>query len=106
MSKRKKNRGNGTQYQGFYAHIGLSGFKNPQEIKKACGEMDEDSYTVGREDKAHNLEIMPFIEFARGFAEFRIPPAMLEGLIKANYAAYLDGYHGKEFKSRTICEEI
>lgn len=107
MSKHKKNRGgNSTQYQGFYAHIALSGFKNPQEIKKACAEMDFDSYTVGHEDKARDLEIMPFAEFARGFSEFRIPPAMLAGLIKANYTAYLDGYHGKEFKQRTICEEI
>lgn len=102
MSKRNKN--TNAQYKNFYAHIDLSDYKNPQKIKQACREMDEESYIAGRGDIEHDLEIIPFAEFAWGFSEFRIPPATLEALIKANYAAYLDGYYGKEFKNRTICE--
>jgi hypothetical protein len=98
--------GDGAGLQGFYAHISMSGFKNPLKIKKAFREMEDDSYNAGRDDKAHNRGTISLKVFARDFDEFCLPPAMLEAIIKANYAVYLDGYHGREFKSRTVCEEI
>lgn len=108
MSKNKKHRRRSDQEQpeDYTAYICMSGFKNQAEVKKAFREMEEESYDDGRSFKAAGQKAVSYAVFAQLYNEFRLPAAMLETIIMANYAVYLDGYNGNEFVSRTVFEEI
>lgn len=87
-------------------YISMSNSRNPKATAAALHGMETDSYDMGKWDKEHGHDTMPLSDFTRGFDELNVPQPIKAGIVRANYAVYMDGYNGKAFKSRTICEEV
>ncbi len=85
--------------------IGFSGLgKQGQDLKELFGSMEKDEYDLGREAREAGYAPTAFSQLAKDYEEMELPAEIKSDLLQTYYAAYLDGFNGKPFKRRVICE--
>lgn len=109
MAKRKRKHHFNPRRPGKNAEpfvmIALSGFGNRgQGLEELFDRMEKLEYDLGREAREAGLAPSTLSQLSKEYEELDVPVEIKGDLIQTYYAAYLDGFNGKPFKRRVICE--